>query len=93
MGGSGEKEDIVFEDKEVEMTEIVGNVKADEVKETGAHRRDSDIWLRGGYANVEGLRVEEERDFIMRRWRFIVITKTNSRIILVDADVIYFVEC
>ena len=53
MGRSGEEEEIVFADT-VDMTVDEGRVKVDEVEETGADRKESNIRLRSGYASVEG---------------------------------------
>ena len=52
LGGSGEDEEIVFADT-VEKTVDVGSVKVDEVEDTGADGRESNIWLRWEYASVE----------------------------------------
>ena len=46
MTGSDEEDDIVFEEKEVKMTEDVGSMNVDKVEETGADGRESNIWLR-----------------------------------------------
>ena len=48
--------------------EVEGRVKVDEVEETGAGRREFNIWLRLGYASLErGRGVEKESHVIMRR--------------------------
>ena len=52
VGGYEAEETVVAET--VDITLDFRSVKADEVEESGADRRKSNIWLRWGYAIVEG---------------------------------------
>ena len=53
MGGSGEEDDIIVEDRKGEMTEGVFIANFETFEKAGAERRDSSNWLSRGYAVVE----------------------------------------
>ena len=54
IGDSGEVDESIWDDKDEELKVYVGKVNVSELEESEVEESDANVWVRWGYASVEG---------------------------------------